>query len=62
MAILKDLTVGFYEIPLTVVLSDSTHGEIKAFELITIRARDADGAAPATPTRSAAMAARSLTS
>lgn len=44
MAILKDFTVGFYKIPLPVVLSDSTHGEIKAFELVTIRARDADGA------------------
>ncbi|WOH83120.1 mandelate racemase/muconate lactonizing enzyme family protein [Bradyrhizobium sp. BEA-2-5] len=44
MAILKDLSIGFYKIPLPVVLSDSTHGEIKAFELVTIRARDADGA------------------
>ena len=44
MAILKDFSIGFYKIPLPVVLSDSTHGEIKAFELVTIRVRDADGA------------------
>ncbi len=30
--------------PLPVTLSDSTHGEIAAFELITCRIRDADGA------------------
>ncbi|MGN8544336.1 mandelate racemase/muconate lactonizing enzyme family protein [Bradyrhizobium sp. 13971] len=44
VAILKDFSIGFYKIPLPVMLSDSTHGEIKAFELVTIRARDADGA------------------
>ena len=43
MAILKDFSIGFYKIPLPVVLSDSTHGEITAFELVTIRLRDADG-------------------
>ena len=31
-------------IPLTVSLSDSTHGEINAFELVTCRIRDSDGA------------------
>jgi hypothetical protein len=40
MAIIKATETGFYRIPLTVVLSDSTHGEIKAFDLITCRARD----------------------
>lgn len=35
---------GFYRIPLPVVLTDSTHGEMKAFELNTMRIRDADGA------------------
>ena len=44
MAIIKIAETGFYRIPLTVVLSDSTHGEIKAFELITCRVRDSDGA------------------
>ncbi len=44
MAKIQTLTVGFYRIPLPVVLSDSTHGEITAFELNTVRVRDADGA------------------
>jgi L-alanine-DL-glutamate epimerase-like enolase superfamily enzyme len=35
---------GFYRIPLPTVLTDSTHGEMKAFELNTVRLRDADGA------------------
>ena len=38
MALIKNVETGFYRIPLPVTLSDSTHGEIKAFELITIRA------------------------
>ena len=33
-----------YRIPLPVALSDSTHGTMEAFELITVRVRDADGA------------------
>ena len=35
---------GFYQIPLPQVLTDSTHGEMRAFELNTVRVRDADGA------------------
>lgn len=35
---------GFYRIPLPFVLSDSTHGEITAFELNTVRLRDSEGA------------------
>ena len=35
---------GFYRIPLPVALSNSTHGEMTYFELITVRVRDADGA------------------
>src|SRR5947209_3664335 len=35
---------GLYRIPLATVLSDSTHGEITAFELVTCRVRDAEGA------------------
>lgn len=35
---------GFYRVPLPTVLSDSMHGEIRAFELNTIRLRDSDGA------------------
>jgi hypothetical protein len=44
MAKIKTAESGFYRIPLTVALSDSTHGEIKAFELLTCRVRDSDGA------------------
>ena len=35
--------VDHYRIPLPVVLSDSTHGDIAAFELVTVRLRDAAG-------------------
>lgn len=44
MAKLTAIQPGFYRIPLPVVLSDSTHGEIRAFELNTVRLTDADGA------------------
>jgi L-alanine-DL-glutamate epimerase-like enolase superfamily enzyme len=35
---------GFYRVKLPQVLSDSTHGSIEAFELLTVRVRDAEGA------------------
>jgi L-alanine-DL-glutamate epimerase-like enolase superfamily enzyme len=35
---------GFYRIALPQVLTDSMHGEMRAFELNTVRIRDADGA------------------
>ncbi len=44
MNAIQRIEAGFYRIPLPVVLSDSTHGEMKAFELVTVRIRDADGA------------------
>src|SRR3954469_16703643 len=44
MAKLTSIEPGFYRIPLPEVLSDSTHGQIPAFELNTVRVRDADGA------------------
>ena len=44
MALIKMIDTGLYWIPLTVSLSDSTHGKINAFELVTCRVRDADGA------------------
>ena len=44
MALIKTIDTGLYRIPLTVSLSDSTHGEINAFELVTCRVRDSDGA------------------
>ena len=44
MAKIEITEFGFCRIPLTVALSDSTHGEIKAFQLLTCRVRDLDGA------------------
>ena len=44
MARIESLQCGHYRIPLPVALSDSTHGVICSFELITAVVRDADGA------------------
>jgi L-alanine-DL-glutamate epimerase-like enolase superfamily enzyme len=44
MAKLAAIEPGFYRIPLPEVLTDSTHGEMRAFELNTVRVKDADGA------------------
>src|SRR6201996_4824628 len=44
MVLIKEVETGFYRIPLSVTLTDSTHGEMKAFELITVRLRDSEGA------------------
>jgi L-alanine-DL-glutamate epimerase-like enolase superfamily enzyme len=44
MASIANIENGFYRVPLEVVLTDSTHGEMRAFELNTVRVRDADGA------------------
>ncbi len=44
MAKLIAIEPGYYRIPLPQVLTDSTHGEMRAFELNTVRVRDADGA------------------
>ncbi|HYE94101.1 MAG TPA: mandelate racemase/muconate lactonizing enzyme family protein [Terriglobales bacterium] len=41
---IREVEAGCYRIPLPVTLSDSTHGSIAAFELVTVRVRDADGA------------------
>ncbi len=43
MARIQTITAGHYRIPLDVALSDSTHGVMTAFELVTVRVRDADG-------------------
>ena len=37
------LETGHYRIPLDVALSDSTHGVMTAFEIVTVRVGDADG-------------------
>jgi L-alanine-DL-glutamate epimerase-like enolase superfamily enzyme len=41
---ISSIEPGFYRIPLPTVLTDSMHGEMRAFELNTVRIRDADGA------------------
>jgi L-alanine-DL-glutamate epimerase-like enolase superfamily enzyme len=44
MSTIAALRADFYHVPLPVVLTDSTHGEMKYFELITVRITDSDGA------------------
>jgi L-alanine-DL-glutamate epimerase-like enolase superfamily enzyme len=44
MAAIAHTESALHRIPLPVVLTDSTHGEMRAFELVTVRLRDADGA------------------
>lgn len=44
MPLIADIRADLYRIPLPVALTDSTHGTMRAFELVTARVRDADGA------------------
>jgi L-alanine-DL-glutamate epimerase-like enolase superfamily enzyme len=44
MAKIAAIESGFCRIPLPVLLTDSTHGQMRAFELNTVRVRDAEGA------------------
>jgi L-alanine-DL-glutamate epimerase-like enolase superfamily enzyme len=44
MAKIANIDAGHYRIPLDTPMSDSTHGTMTAFELVTVRVRDADGA------------------
>jgi L-alanine-DL-glutamate epimerase-like enolase superfamily enzyme len=44
MSHIVSLEAGYYRVPLEVGLSDSMHGKMLAFELNTLRLRDADGA------------------
>jgi L-alanine-DL-glutamate epimerase-like enolase superfamily enzyme len=44
MTTIAALEVGCYHVPLPLVLSDSTHGDIHHFALVTVRAKDKDGA------------------
>ncbi len=41
---IRDVQADHYRIPLPVALSDSTHGTIESFEIVTVRVRDAEGA------------------
>src|SRR5688572_11429360 len=43
MAAIESLECGFYRVPLPVVLTDSTHGIMRDFELVTVRVRDGEG-------------------
>jgi hypothetical protein len=43
MMTIASVGIDHYRIPLPVVLSDSTHGDIAEFELVTVRVRDAAG-------------------
>ena len=47
MAQIACIETGLYRVPLPTVLTDSTHGEIRHFELLTARVRDSDGAGTA---------------
>jgi L-alanine-DL-glutamate epimerase-like enolase superfamily enzyme len=42
--LIREIRGDHYVIPLPTALSDSTHGTIQGFELVTARVRDADGA------------------
>jgi len=44
VAKIEAIETGHYRIPLNVALSDSTHGLMTSFEIVTARVRDADGA------------------
>src|SRR5208283_5676482 len=44
MPTIASMEAGYFRVPLEVTLSDSTHGDIHAFELNTVRLRDAEGA------------------
>jgi L-alanine-DL-glutamate epimerase-like enolase superfamily enzyme len=44
MATIDAVQPGFYRVPLPALLTDSMHGEMRDFELNTVRIRDADGA------------------
>ena len=41
---IKSVETGYYRIPLPEILTDSTHGIMREFELITARIRDEEGA------------------
>jgi len=44
MPAIKDIDTGFYRVPLPNILTDSMHGVMRNFELVTARVRDAEGA------------------
>ena len=44
LVLIRDVQADHYLIPLPMALSDSTHGTIRHFELVTVRLRDVEGA------------------
>ena len=44
MAVIDQVLVDHYEIPLEKILTDSTHGEMRCFAFLTVRIRTSDGA------------------
>ena len=44
MPAIRSVQPGYYRIPLPTALTDSTHGVMRDFELLTVRVTDADGA------------------
>lgn len=60
MAAIRHLQSGYYRLPLPVALTDSTHGEMLAFELNTVRLRDTDGAEGVGYTSPAAATVRAI--
>ncbi len=44
MSRIQSVTTGFFRIPLPEILTDSTHGAMRDFELVTARISDEDGA------------------
>lgn len=43
MSTIESVLADFYNVPLDAILTDSTHGSIPKFELVTVRVRDRDG-------------------
>jgi L-alanine-DL-glutamate epimerase-like enolase superfamily enzyme len=43
VSVITSIETGFYRVPLPTVLTDSTHGTMRDFELVTVRVRDRDG-------------------
>src|SRR5215211_2150621 len=44
MATIDSIEAGFYRVPLPTILTDSMHGVMRDFEIVTVRVRDRDGA------------------
>src|SRR5687768_15558902 len=44
MPAIRSLECGFYRVPLPTVLTDSTHGMMRDFELVTVSLSDSEGA------------------